>query len=103
MEGIQFVIDETGRKSAVQIDLSLYGELWKNFYNSLLKNKRLNKTFEKNIEDSLTDLNKTSLVHLEEAFANYKEKYPYDNLLINKCINEPRESLEEIKLQKKLL
>ena len=34
------------------------------------------KTFEKNIEVELSDLDDMSLVHLEEEFLNYKELYP---------------------------
>jgi hypothetical protein len=42
MDGIQYVIDGTGKTSAVQIDLSLYGEIWEDFYDNLLINKRIN-------------------------------------------------------------
>lgn len=35
MEGIQFVIDDKGEKTAVLIDLRKYGELWEDFYDSL--------------------------------------------------------------------
>lgn len=34
------------------------------------------KFFEKKLSEELTDLDKISLVHLEEEFANYKELYP---------------------------
>jgi hypothetical protein len=40
MEGIQFVIDERGDKKAVLIDLQKYGELWEDFYDSLLAKSR---------------------------------------------------------------
>jgi hypothetical protein len=30
MKGVQFVMDETGRKTAVLIDLAEWGELWEN-------------------------------------------------------------------------
>jgi hypothetical protein len=32
MKGIQFVIDESGKKRAVLIDLSEWGEIWEDFY-----------------------------------------------------------------------
>ncbi|MDY6912073.1 MAG: hypothetical protein SVM79_06960 [Chloroflexota bacterium] len=32
MKGIQFVMDETGEKTAVMIDLKQHGELWEDFY-----------------------------------------------------------------------
>ncbi|HEX6385388.1 MAG TPA: hypothetical protein VF177_12010 [Anaerolineae bacterium] len=35
MEGIQFVVDDKGEKTAVLIDLKKYGELWEDFYDSL--------------------------------------------------------------------
>jgi hypothetical protein len=40
MEGIQFVTDDRGQKVAVQIDLKRYGELWEDFYDSLLARER---------------------------------------------------------------
>jgi len=40
MEGIQFVTNEQGQKTAVLIDLKQYGELWEDFYDSLLARKR---------------------------------------------------------------
>jgi hypothetical protein len=40
MEGIQFVVDERGDKKAVLIDLQKYGELWEDFYDSLLAKSR---------------------------------------------------------------
>ena len=36
------------------------------------------KSFEKTLIDELNELNKVSLIHLEEEFANYKELYPYE-------------------------
>lgn len=40
MKGIQFVSDDKGRKVAVLIDLKKYGELWEDFYDSLLARAR---------------------------------------------------------------
>jgi hypothetical protein len=42
MEGIQFVTDDKGRKTAVLIDLKKYGELWEDFYDSLIAKQRMN-------------------------------------------------------------
>ena len=39
-KGIQFVMDEQGNKTAVQIDLTLYSELWEDFYDSLIVKAR---------------------------------------------------------------
>jgi hypothetical protein len=40
MQGIQFLIDEAGRKTAVVIDLEQHGELWEDFYDNLLAQSR---------------------------------------------------------------
>ncbi len=32
MQGIQFLVDEQGEKTAVLIDLHKYGEVWEDFY-----------------------------------------------------------------------
>ncbi len=34
------------------------------------------KSFEKNIKQELVDLGEISLIHLEEEFSDYKERYP---------------------------
>ena len=36
MEGIQFLTNERGKETAVLIDLKEYGELWEDFYDSLV-------------------------------------------------------------------
>ena len=40
MQGIQFVIDEEGKKTAVLIDLKEHAELWEDFYDSLIAHSR---------------------------------------------------------------
>jgi len=40
MSGIQFVIDDKGAKSAVIIDLNKYGDLWEDFYDTLIAYQR---------------------------------------------------------------
>ncbi len=40
LSGIQFVVDERGERTAVQIDLKKYGYLWKDFYDTLLAQVR---------------------------------------------------------------
>lgn len=35
MKGIQFVVDSSGKKTAVVIDLSEHGEAWEDFYDCL--------------------------------------------------------------------
>ncbi|CAO5027694.1 hypothetical protein MiTs_02505 [Microcystis aeruginosa NIES-2521] len=36
MKGIQYIVDETGEKTAVVIDLKEWGQLWNEFYQNLL-------------------------------------------------------------------
>ena len=40
MDGIQYVTNEKGQKVAVQINLKMFGELWEDFYDNLLMQKR---------------------------------------------------------------
>jgi hypothetical protein len=40
MSGIRFVIDEKGRKVAVQIDLRKRGAIWEDFWNGLVSESR---------------------------------------------------------------
>lgn len=44
-----------------------------------LKSKKLKKGSKKiNLKEELSELNKHSLMHLEEEFSNYKEIYPHE-------------------------
>jgi hypothetical protein len=40
VSGIRFVVDEHGDKTAVQIDLKEHGDLWEDFYDTLLAQAR---------------------------------------------------------------
>jgi len=40
MKGIQFVVDDTGKKRAVIINLEEWGELWEDFYDILISESR---------------------------------------------------------------
>ena len=40
MKGIQFVVDDPGRKRAVLIDLSEWGEIWEDIYDVLVSQSR---------------------------------------------------------------
>ena len=40
MEGIQYVTNEKGEKVAVQINLKKFGEVWEDFYDTLLARRR---------------------------------------------------------------
>jgi hypothetical protein len=40
MKGIQFIIDDSGNKKAVIIDLSEWGEAWEDIYDILLAHLR---------------------------------------------------------------
>jgi hypothetical protein len=40
LEGIQFVQNKKGKKTAVLIDLKKHGELWEDFYDAVVVRKR---------------------------------------------------------------
>ena len=40
MKGIQFVVDVTGKKKAVLIDLEEWGELWEDIYDVMVSQAR---------------------------------------------------------------
>lgn len=40
MTGIQFVMDEKGRRVAVQIDLKKHGAIWEDFHDGLISESR---------------------------------------------------------------
>jgi hypothetical protein len=40
MKGIEFVVDESGDRKAVVINLAKHGELWEDFYDTLLARER---------------------------------------------------------------
>lgn len=40
LEGIQFVTNATGERTAVLIDLKQYGDLWDDFYDALIARQR---------------------------------------------------------------
>jgi hypothetical protein len=42
MKGIQYIVDETGEKTAVVIDLKEWGQLWNEFYQNLLDRSPVN-------------------------------------------------------------
>ncbi len=45
MKGIQFVIDDKGKKTAVIIDLKQWGKEWEEFYNILLSHSQTNESW----------------------------------------------------------
>jgi hypothetical protein len=42
MKGIEFVVDDKGKKKAVLIDLSEWGEIWEDFYDVIISESRKN-------------------------------------------------------------
>ncbi len=42
MKGIQFLVDDSGEKQSVLIDLKTHGEVWEDVYDTLLARKREN-------------------------------------------------------------
>jgi hypothetical protein len=39
----------------------------------------LSEDYKKDVDAELSELNKVSLLHLEDEFANYKEEYPHES------------------------
>lgn len=46
MQGIQFIVDTNGQRTAVVIDLERYGDLWEDFYDLLTTRMRQDETRE---------------------------------------------------------
>ncbi|MBL7190819.1 hypothetical protein ISS30_03910 [bacterium] len=46
MKGISFIIDDSGERTAVQIDLRQYGDIWEYFYDTLIALEKLNEPTE---------------------------------------------------------
>ena len=42
MQGVQYVMNDKGKKVAVMIDLEKYGELWEDFYDVMTARLRAN-------------------------------------------------------------
>jgi len=63
MKGIQFVVDDTGKKKAVLIDLSEWGELWEDIYDVLVSHARKH---EPTVD--WEDLKVTQVRHRREAY-----------------------------------
>ena len=42
MKGVEFVVDDSGKKKAVLIDLEQWGDLWEEFYDVLVSESRKN-------------------------------------------------------------
>ena len=40
MNGVNFLVDEAGHKTAVLIDLRIHGNLWEEFYDAMLVDSR---------------------------------------------------------------
>jgi len=40
MSGVQFLVNDRGRKTAVIIDLKTHGEVWEDFYDCVLARRR---------------------------------------------------------------
>ena len=40
MKGVQFVINEEGKKTSVLIDLAEWGDLWEDFYDVMISHSR---------------------------------------------------------------
>ncbi len=61
MKGIHYLMNEQGERIAAQIDLTLYGELWEDFYDNLLALLRADEKA-KTLEDFLEELKADELI-----------------------------------------
>ena len=58
MQGVQFVVNEEGERTAVVIDLSVHGELWEDFYDVVLATARTDEP-----QDSLDEVRREVCGH----------------------------------------
>ena len=42
MKGIEYVVDEKGKKKAAVVDLKVHGSAWEDFYDNLVADMRVN-------------------------------------------------------------
>jgi hypothetical protein len=61
MKGIHYLTNEQGERVAAQIDLTLYGDLWEDFYDKLLVLLRAEETVIP-LEDFLAELKADELI-----------------------------------------
>ena len=61
MKGIHYLTNEQGERVAAQIDLTLYGDLWEDFYDKLLVMLRAEETVIP-LEDFLAELKADELI-----------------------------------------
>lgn len=63
LEGIQFVVDASGERVAVLIDLKQHGELWEDFYDTITSRERAGEPREslEAVRESLKRLGKLSV------------------------------------------
>jgi len=64
-KGIQFLVDETGEKTSVLIDLREHGELWEDIYDAMIAQQRADEpseTFEE-VQRRLIETGKLSPDH----------------------------------------
>jgi len=60
LKGIQFVVDEQGKRKAVQIDVKMYGDLWEDFYDMIIALERESEPCE-----TLEEVNKRLLIKMD--------------------------------------
>ena len=100
MKGIEFVVDDKGKKKAVLIDLLEWGELWEDFYDVLISESRKNEPkvsweeLEKEIE--LIDILKvdkksfslSSLSGESDDKAYWLSKTPHERLMATELMRQ---------------
>ncbi len=62
LDGIQFVVDASGERVAVLIDLKKHGEMWEDFYDTISARERVDEPREslESVRESLKRMGKLS-------------------------------------------
>lgn len=62
VKGVQFVTDSDGRRTAVQLDLKDWGELWEDIYDNIIADEREGEPAV-SLEEFETELRAEGLLH----------------------------------------
>jgi len=75
IEGVQYIVDEKGRPTAVVIDLKEHGDLWEDFYDRALAESRRDEPREalESVRGAVNDFRNTRVAHQEKEFTQAKE------------------------------
>ena len=76
----KLILEKTILKETKQLSSEMLNEVLDFIHFIKLKKEsyKTGKSFDGTVNDSLNELDKLSLSHLEEEFENYRELYPYE-------------------------